>query len=157
MLMNEEFLVGAGHQLVPTTSLPFVHTARRYYRLSGLVRPWEGALVPELGQTWSLRGSKSRNKVGDYSSECLSGSNWAAPRHRGACGQKYPLLSLKRAQHERDLFSGPPSKTRWLGLTHCGLWHRCDACSSGRGALRKRRIAEMTWTYSFLERTRAWA
>ena len=38
LLFNEEFLVGASHQLVPTTSLPFVHTARRYYRLNGLVR-----------------------------------------------------------------------------------------------------------------------
>ena len=34
---NEEFLVNTGHQLVLNTSLPFVHTARRYYRLSGLV------------------------------------------------------------------------------------------------------------------------
>src|ERR1700694_4718814 len=38
LLFNEEFLVGASHQLVPTTSLPFVHTARRYYRLNGSVR-----------------------------------------------------------------------------------------------------------------------
>jgi hypothetical protein len=36
--MNEEFPVGTSHQLVPITSLPFVHTARRYYRLNGLVR-----------------------------------------------------------------------------------------------------------------------
>ena len=36
--MNEEFPVGASHQLASITSLPFVHTARRYYRLNGLVR-----------------------------------------------------------------------------------------------------------------------
>ena len=36
--MNEEFLVNASHQLALITSLPFVHTARRYYRLNGLVR-----------------------------------------------------------------------------------------------------------------------
>ena len=30
---NEEFLVSASHQLVLITSLPFVHTARRSYRL----------------------------------------------------------------------------------------------------------------------------
>ena len=36
--MNEEFLVSTSHQLVLITSLPFVHTARRYYRLDGLVR-----------------------------------------------------------------------------------------------------------------------
>src|ERR1051326_9444435 len=37
--MNEEFLVGVSHQLASITSLPFVHTARRYYRSSDLVRP----------------------------------------------------------------------------------------------------------------------
>ena len=36
--MNEEFLVSASHKLALTTSLPFVHTARRYYRLNGLAR-----------------------------------------------------------------------------------------------------------------------
>ena len=36
--MNEEFPVSASHKLVLTTSLPFVHTARRYYRLNDLVR-----------------------------------------------------------------------------------------------------------------------
>jgi len=30
---NEEFLVGAFHQAASITSLPFVHTARRFYRL----------------------------------------------------------------------------------------------------------------------------
>jgi hypothetical protein len=37
--VNEEFLVSASHKLALITSLPFVHTARRYYRLDGLVRP----------------------------------------------------------------------------------------------------------------------
>ena len=37
--LNEEFPVSASHQLALITSLPFVHTARRYYRLNGLVRP----------------------------------------------------------------------------------------------------------------------
>ena len=32
--INEEFLVSASHKLVLITSLPFVHTARRSYRLS---------------------------------------------------------------------------------------------------------------------------
>ena len=35
---HEEFLVSASQQLALITSLPFVHTARRYYRLNGLVR-----------------------------------------------------------------------------------------------------------------------
>ena len=33
-IFNEEFLVSASHQLALITSLPFVHTARRSYRLS---------------------------------------------------------------------------------------------------------------------------
>ena len=36
--VNEESLVIASHQLVVNLSLPFVHTARRYYRSNGLVR-----------------------------------------------------------------------------------------------------------------------
>ena len=38
LLFNEEFLVGVSHQLASITSLPFVHTARRYYGLNGLFR-----------------------------------------------------------------------------------------------------------------------
>ena len=36
--MNEEFLVNARHQRALITSLPFVHTARRTYRLNGPVK-----------------------------------------------------------------------------------------------------------------------
>ena len=35
---NEEFLVSVSHQLALITSLPFVHTARRSYRLGVLVK-----------------------------------------------------------------------------------------------------------------------
>ena len=38
LLLNEESLVIASHQLALITSLPFVHTARRYYRLNDSVR-----------------------------------------------------------------------------------------------------------------------
>ena len=34
LIFNEEFLVSASHQLALITSLPFVHTARRSYRLN---------------------------------------------------------------------------------------------------------------------------
>ena len=68
--LNEEYLVGASHHLAPNTSLPFVHTARRSYRLSGPVRLWEGwmdcvsqTVWSELSQTLLLRGRRSRNKV----------------------------------------------------------------------------------------------
>lgn len=36
--MNEEFPVSASHKLALITSLPFVHTARRSYRLNGPVK-----------------------------------------------------------------------------------------------------------------------
>ena len=45
LIFNEEFLVNAGHQLALTTSPPFVHTARRYYRLNDLVSIAEIACV----------------------------------------------------------------------------------------------------------------
>ena len=38
LIVNEEFLVNAIHQIALITSLPFVHTARRTYRLNGPVR-----------------------------------------------------------------------------------------------------------------------
>ena len=68
--VNQEFPVGASHKLASITSLPFVHTARRYYRLNVLVRssdclPWRITLPAwrEDDQTVAFRGSKSRNKV----------------------------------------------------------------------------------------------
>ncbi len=45
LIFNEEFLVSASHQLALTTSLPFVHTARRSYRLSGPVNNSDCGLV----------------------------------------------------------------------------------------------------------------
>ncbi|KAG5437451.1 hypothetical protein PCANB_000879 [Pneumocystis canis] len=69
LLFNEEFLVSASHQLALIMSLPFVHTARRYYRLNGLVRSSDRQWSLEtmfrcwkVDQIWSFRGSKSRNK-----------------------------------------------------------------------------------------------
>ena len=44
LIFNEEFLVSASHQLVLITSLPFVHTARRSYRLSEPVNYSDGKL-----------------------------------------------------------------------------------------------------------------
>ena len=38
LIFNEECLVSASHQLALITSLPFVHTARRSYRLNDPVR-----------------------------------------------------------------------------------------------------------------------
>ena len=49
LILNEEFLVIADHQSAMITSLPFVHTARRTYRLDGPVRSRDCGLVPLLG------------------------------------------------------------------------------------------------------------
>ena len=38
LVLNEEFLVSTSEQLVLITSLPFVHTARRSYRLGNPVK-----------------------------------------------------------------------------------------------------------------------
>ena len=48
-LMNEEFLVSVNHQFALITSLPFVHTARRTYRLNGPVKPRDCGEFPLLG------------------------------------------------------------------------------------------------------------
>jgi hypothetical protein len=57
LLFNEEFLVVVIHQIATITSLPFVHTARRYYRLNGLVRPLDRLRLAGngrmLSRSWS--------------------------------------------------------------------------------------------------------
>ena len=58
LIFNEEFLVSVSHQLVLIASLPFVHTARRSYRLSDPVnnsdRRWHQSLIPALGSLVNL-------------------------------------------------------------------------------------------------------
>jgi hypothetical protein len=70
LIFNEEFLVSASHQLALNTSLPFVHTARRSYRLNDSVsssdREFERVSQSDLWKvlrTASFRGRRSRNKV----------------------------------------------------------------------------------------------
>ena len=48
--VNQEFPVSVSHKLALITSLPFVHTARRYYRLNVLVRylDWASLGLPRL-------------------------------------------------------------------------------------------------------------
>ncbi len=49
LILNVEFLVSADHQSALITSLPFVHTARRTYRLNGPVKPRDCDDRPLLG------------------------------------------------------------------------------------------------------------
>ncbi len=55
LLFNEEFLVSVSHQLMLITSLPFVHTARRSYRLSDPVNNSDCSGCSDPGR----RGGKS--------------------------------------------------------------------------------------------------
>ena len=59
LILNEEFLVNASHQLALITSLPFVHTARRYYRLNGLV----------ISSDWSRHGWQHSSRCAEKTIE----------------------------------------------------------------------------------------
>ena len=50
LIFNEEFLVMMDHQFIVITSLPFVHTARRSYRLSNPVNISDRNLSGQLAQ-----------------------------------------------------------------------------------------------------------
>ena len=59
LILNEECLVSASHQLALITSLPFVHTARRSYRLNGPVKRsdrflWTGNRLLVVGSSLNL-------------------------------------------------------------------------------------------------------
>ena len=58
LVFNEEYLVNASHQLALITSLPFVHTARRSYRLDESMSPLETA-SEGFGWNWWLKLCKS--------------------------------------------------------------------------------------------------
>ncbi|MEQ2176345.1 hypothetical protein GOODEAATRI_027048 [Goodea atripinnis] len=100
--MNEEFPVSAGHKLALIKSLPFVHTARRYYRLDGLVRssdrprrsePAEGSLTGCAGPVpWAPSSGRScgRDRAADDSERAEAGAlplaGGASPRRTPAAG-----------------------------------------------------------------------
>ena len=54
LIFNEEFLVMMVHQTVVITSLPFVHTARRFYRLSNPVNNLDRILASFLFRNWKI-------------------------------------------------------------------------------------------------------
>lgn len=63
--VNEEFPVSVSHKLALIKSLPFVHTARRYYRLDGLVRSSDR---PRRGRQRLWRSAEKTIKL-DYLEE----------------------------------------------------------------------------------------
>jgi hypothetical protein len=54
LISNEEFLVNANHQFALITSLPFVHTARRTYRLNDSVKIRDRASAVHAVLAWEL-------------------------------------------------------------------------------------------------------
>ena len=58
LIFNEEFLVSASHQLALITSPPFVHTARRSYRLSITVKSPD--YVVQFGDRPRYRGKLTK-------------------------------------------------------------------------------------------------
>ena len=62
--MNEEFLVSMIHHVVLASSLPFVHTARRSYRLNRGMNLMDLSLAMRENQlNFLFVGTRSRNKV----------------------------------------------------------------------------------------------
>ena len=55
LLFNEEFLVMMGHQFIVITSLPFVHTARRSYRLSNPVNISDRTTAGQPMVVWKVK------------------------------------------------------------------------------------------------------
>ncbi|KAL2246091.1 UNVERIFIED_CONTAM: hypothetical protein Sindi_2877300 [Sesamum indicum] len=105
LVFNEEFLVSASHQLALTTSLPFVHTARRSYRLNGPVK-------------CSDRGRRGRFAARDVArSEPAEGSlSKPAEADREHVANKIGA----RARGERPP-SGPLPRRRARTRSTCGL------------------------------------
>ena len=130
LIFNEEFLVSACHQRALITSLPFVHTARRSYRLNDPVRPpdWGDAFgspdatLREAVQTLLFRGRRSRNKVsvGEPAEGSLPVSipNPVRTGFRAAAGPRVGLCVL------------PPASPRSFGLGARG--HAAECKSSRR-------------------------
>ncbi len=54
LILNVEFLVNASHQLALITSLPFVHTARRTYRLNDSVKISDRRIVASVTLQWEV-------------------------------------------------------------------------------------------------------
>ena len=103
LIFNEEFLVRVVHQTALITSLPLVHTARRYYRLDGLVSlsdcgssSGNRVLLREVTQTLSSRGSKSRNKVsvGEPAEGSLTNGALNFSSRRVHCFIQTPLVDV---------------------------------------------------------------
>ena len=119
LVFNEEFLVDVVHQTASITSLPFVHTARRSYRLNAKVshsdlhhagfRFWWGKVL----RTLSFRGRRSRNKV-----------SVGEPAEGSFAHVQHILLIFMWNLHG-DIMLIPLSNTIWHCVTHDSK-HSCS-------------------------------
>ena len=119
LIFNEEFLVSAIHQIALITSLPFVHTARRSYRLNGAVRRSDGlgsavrcAPCPEVRRTLPFRGRRSRNKVsvGEPAEGSLPNAS-LRPRPANSCAAPPPSSSWM-GRGRRSAYPAPSAAWR---------------------------------------------
>ena len=111
--MNEEFLVNADHQSALITSLPFVHTARRTYRLNGPVKPRDCGQFAFLG---------------------VGCENLPKPYHleEGEVGTRFPYVNLRKDHYH--LFLCELSNCFWtvnctLYIVNERSWHGCRVFS----------------------------
>ena len=121
LIFNEEFLVSACHQRALITSLPFVHTARRSYRLNDPVRSLDcgnaagspAAMPWEAAQTLSFRGRRSRNKVsvGEPAEGSLAGS-FHPHLLRSVRVSRWRLVRLRPGLRPVARAPPPPSRAR---------------------------------------------
>ncbi|KAI9531501.1 hypothetical protein NQZ68_040508 [Dissostichus eleginoides] len=119
--MNEEFPVSAGHKLALIKSLPFVHTARRYYRLDGLVRSSDR---PRRDRSRSWRSAEKTIKL-DYLEEVKV----VTRRARAPAVKRQVARAPTATDSEPRLPSGTfsPAVHRQMKNTHL------SASSKGRG------------------------
>ena len=162
LILNEEFLVNSSHQLVLITSLPFVHTARRSYRLNDPVRPPDcgnaagsPAVMPrEAVQTLSFRGRRSRNKVsvGEPAEGSLPVSSTPTSAYRcirdhfgeRSCWRRSPIPagSPTHGAHPRYLRSGVPGCA--VSAVSLGVRSRCCRATEVFGPLARASPSELT-------------
>ena len=130
LILNEEFLVNAGHQLALITSLPFVHTARRSYRLGVLVKCSDWLWLGRPGLCWKVhwtlppRGRRSRNKVsvGEPAEGSLNLFKFTMDHVCRLSLQSPDIFFACQAQRERYIYM-PVNQPRWPRSCVCTGMH----------------------------------
>ena len=151
LIFNEEFLVSACHQRALITSLPFVHTARRSYRLNDPVRPpdWGDAFgspdatLREAVQTLLFRGRRSRNKVSV--GEPAEGSLPVSIPNPVRTGSQGPLAGpwVARARRPRGLRVRRPLRCSALAAPSAQSSSTGSSARPAWGAWARGRVSEL--------------